>query len=229
MDSMPLNMSLLGSSNLLLRGFFLNNSLASNGRDGLESFLDVYVAWSRGSDQAAGGGGSGISAAAVVVPVVVGSLGLLAAIGLLVVLRRRKRKTAAAPGAAPHSRGKPTKGLLPKVHADVSSHSCASDATDGSHGSGKIEAGLCSSVGQLDRTISGLSGSNNSRAMSGPGQDIIQATRDLVLQKTAGDVDELVLMSVLGEGSYGKVRGDPGVTDVMWFGGSCCRSPCSRQ
>jgi hypothetical protein len=214
LDSLPFNMSLLSSSRLLLRGLYLNRSSTTNGRDGLQSFLDVFVVWSRGPDHVAGGGGGkSVPIAAVVVPVVVVSLGLL--VGLLVVLRQRKRRAAAASGASPTPG---SKRLLPKVHADASRHSSVSDATDGSQGSGKIEAGLCGSEGQLDRTISGLSGSNISRAMSGPGQDIIKATRSLVLQKTAGDADELVLMSVLGEGSYGKVRGSPGPPCLAWGG-----------
>lgn len=43
LESSPLNMSTLGPGKLLLRGFYLNQSLPSGGNDGMESFQDVTL------------------------------------------------------------------------------------------------------------------------------------------------------------------------------------------
>jgi len=48
LESSPLNMSMLGPGKLLLRGFYLNQSLPSGGTDGMESFQDVTLRCAEG-------------------------------------------------------------------------------------------------------------------------------------------------------------------------------------
>lgn len=200
LDSMPLNMSLLSPEQLLLRGYYLNRSAATGGQDGLESFLDVTLTWGPAH---AGGSKAGPPLAAIVAPVVVAGLLLLGLGGWLALRCLRRRRAAAGCGAA----GKSGKGELPRVHADASSGAANGMlrlSSDPSVRSSAIGVGVASVEGDgSNRGNSTLS----SRVRSGPSADIAQACQSLVLHKTNGDQpDELVLQSVLGEGSYGKVR-----------------------
>lgn len=202
LDDKPLNMSLLAPTNLLLRGFYTNRSSATAGQDGVQSFLDVMLIWEQGSQ------GQALTAGQLAGIVVAVAVAVLAGATAAVLYARRRKFS--------HSTCKtldPKGGnLLPQVFADAAcrySNDKDSDCT----GSPGIPAGHTAS-GTAENLLSQVAGSSTissstmmgtMRKKSGPSQDIIRACRSLVLRKTAKDADELVLESVLGEGSYGKV------------------------
>jgi hypothetical protein len=197
LDTLPLNMSRIDRNVLLLRGYYVNRSDASNGQFGVESFQDVFLKWQEAGPAA---GSSNVPVAAIVVPIVA-ALVLAGVAATLLVMRRRRRNAAAAAAAA----GGSGKGdLLPHVFADASRYS--QDELSGNNsdtGPGPDSAGLVVRSADQMRTHSNTS--SLSKAKSGPSQDIALACKNLVLHRTANEPDELVLQSVLGEGSYGKV------------------------
>lgn len=226
LDSLPLNMTPLDDNSLLLRGFYVNRSEQTNGQVGLESFLDVNLRWGVSADRPAAGGAP---IAAIVAPIVVGVAVLaLVAVGAVLLMRRRR---AAASGSAAEA-GKPAgsgKGdLLPCVYANATG--CSPDNL--SRNNSDTEQNRDSMIlahKDLDRLNSVVTStaSSTSKAKSGPSQDIVQAYRNMVLHKTVNEPDELVLQSVLGEGSYGKVR--PDVPAMLLSGrrvGTCVRACC---
>jgi hypothetical protein len=197
LDSLPLNMSRTDRSILLLRGYYVNRSDASNGQFGVESFQDVFLKWQEAS---AATRSTNVSVAAIVVPIIVALAVAALAAAAFIVLRRRK---AAAAAAAASSGGKDG-GVLPRVFADASRYSQDELSRNNSDtGPGTDGAGLVARSGDQMRAHSNTS--SLSKAKSGPSQDIALACRNMVLHRTANEPDELVLQSVLGEGSYGKV------------------------
>lgn len=200
LDDNPLNMSVVEPTNLLLRGFYSNRSQESGGQNGLESFLDVSLLWDLGDHS------QGLPAgtiAGIVVGCVVGVAVILFAAAL--VYRRRRRFRAAAQGGKDVGNVK-AKHLLPREFADAACR-FSGDKDSENGGNNRGIAAKRSASGTVDATlVEGAGGSGvSSRHKSGPSQDIVQACRNLVLSKTANEPDELVLQSVLGEGSYGKV------------------------
>ncbi|WIA41787.1 hypothetical protein OEZ86_009120 [Tetradesmus obliquus] len=200
LDSQPLNMSLIDNSVLLLRGYYVNRSDASNGQFGVESFQDVFLKWREAAPAARS---SGVPVAAIVVPIIA-ALALAGLIAGLLVMRRRRRSAAAAAAAAG---GKA--GGLPHVFADASRYSqdelSGVNSTDTGPGSGGVGGALVVRAGADQLRSHSNTSSSLSKAKSGPSQDIALACKNLVLHRTANEPDELVLQSVLGEGSYGKV------------------------
>lgn len=115
LDSSPVNMSLMGPTKLLLRGFYLNRSEASSGVQGMESFQDVRLKWSEAS---ANGNGGGLSQAgliaAVVIPVTVAGA-LLGTLLACLFCRRYHRRHAGEAGGKGMDKpgGGPLLGFLP--------------------------------------------------------------------------------------------------------------------
>jgi hypothetical protein len=201
LDSLPLNMSRIDSNVLLLRGYYVNRSDASNGQFGVESFQDVFLKWQQAQPA---GVASDVPIAAIVAPIVVAAALAALAAAMLVVWRRRKAAAAAA-GAAHSSGGKGD--LLPRVFADASRYSSDKlSRNDSDTGPSPDSAVLAARSADQMRTHSNTSSLTSlSKAKSGPSQDIALACKNLVLHRTANEPDELILQSVLGEGSYGKV------------------------
>eukprot|EP00878_Enallax_costatus_P007009 GHUV01007345.1.p1 GENE.GHUV01007345.1~~GHUV01007345.1.p1 ORF type:complete len:1094 (+),score=299.39 GHUV01007345.1:294-3575(+) len=196
LDDNPLNMSLMGPTDLLIRGFWVNRSSASGGQDGLESFLDVMLLWEQGSNSQSLTDGQ---IAAVIVAVVMAVLA--GAVVAVLFARRRKHRRSACKTDDPKGGS-----LLPRVFAEAACRYSNDKDSDGSGSPGIAAAHTAS--GTADNLLSEVAGSstvNSGRQKSGPSQDIVQACKNLVLRKTAREADELVLQSVLGEGSYGKV------------------------
>jgi hypothetical protein len=204
LDIKPLNMSRIDRNVLLLRGYHINRSDASNGQFGVESFQDVFLKWQQAQPA---GGASNVPIAAIVAPIVVAAALAALAAAMFVVWRRRKAAAAAAAAGATHSSG--GKGeLLPRVFADASRYStedklCRNDSDTGSSPDSAVLAARSADQMRTHSNTSSLT--SMSKAKSGPSQDIALACKNLVLHRTANEPDELILQSVLGEGSYGKV------------------------
>lgn len=216
LDDNPLNMSLVTPTHLLLRGLYLNRSAASGGADGVESFLDVSLMW----DAAADSQSLSKAATAGIVVAVVAVLVAGAVAAFLYARKRRMRMRQSSKLAGHDGKGA---DVPPLVFADA-----AGRFSNESDGNGSL-AGLVAAVGAsgtgdiiLDaRAVSSME--KDKRQKSGPSQDIVQACKSLVLRKTANEPDELVLQSVLGEGSYGKVWSLRSSVNAASMGRSHCK------
>jgi hypothetical protein len=220
LDSLPLNMSRIDRNVLLLRGYYVDRSDASNGQFGVESFQDVFLKWQQAQPAA---GSSKVLIAAIVAPIVVAAA--LAALAAAMFVVWRRRKAAAAAGAASAAHSSVGKGdLLPRVFADAGRYSEDKLSRNNSDtGPSPDSAVLAARSADQRRTHSNTSSLTSlSKAKSGPSQDIALACKNLVLHRTANEPDELILQSVLGEGSYGKV-GTPGSEVPFLYN---CRFPC---
>jgi hypothetical protein len=204
LDSLPLNMSRIDRNVLLLRGYYVNRSDASNGQFGVESFQDVFLMWQQEQPAA---GSSNVPIAAIVAPIVVAAALAALAAAMFVLWRRRKAAAAASAANTAHSSSGGKGDLLPRVFADASRYSEDKLSRNSDTGPSPDSAVLAARSADQMRTHSNTSSLTSlSKAKSGPSQDIALACKNLVLHRTANEPDELILQSVLGEGSYGKVR-----------------------
>lgn len=184
LDNNPLNMSVIAPTDLLLRAFYVNRTLNSAGRNGLQSFLDVSLMWDlQNLSQSLAAG----QVAGIVVAIVAVAIGAVAA-----VLYMNRRWLLSSCCTIKPDKDPKGGSLLPRVLADTVAHFSGD----------KDIQGAASAPGELAAN----SAISSSRQKSGPSQDIVQACRNLFMRKSANEAGELVLQSVLGEGSYGKVR-----------------------
>jgi hypothetical protein len=196
---------------LLFRTFFVNNTDATSGMLGSISFVDCAMFWVAGNDA------KPVPVAAIVVPVVAGVLLLAAALTGLVMWRRRRGAGGGdmlmakggypllpGPGGTTGDDGKPDpKGA--NNGSNLSSDNgiaTISGASNASPPSGGYEG---FAVCERERSETSRSTSTGA-GRSGPSQDIQEACRSLSHARMGTDGEPVMLQSVLGEGSYGKVR-----------------------
>ncbi|KAI8472387.1 MAG: hypothetical protein J3K34DRAFT_209795 [Monoraphidium minutum] len=201
LGDMAANFTLTDPQRIVFKQFYLNKSSdaaaagPATGATGSLSFIDCTLTWGAPPPPPPGlspAAAAGIGAAAAVV-----GAALLAGAGFLLWRHRRAARVGGDDGCVGPALGPDGKEVLPPRRLPSSAFE--------ERGGAPPPAASGGASGCRGRSAAGEGGSSSHGARSGPSAEIQEACRNLVTARPSGEEDDMELVSILGEGSYGKV------------------------